>query len=156
MDIRIALIGIFILLIIIVPLAIIHIKGENKEKIIINKLKSAAGNNGSPIEQYDLWNDYAISISTDKMLYYIKNKNEAATDIDLSQIAACRIINSGKEFNAIATNINAVNKLELLLTPKNSHKPISLTFFEEEANLYINEEIRLIKKWNEIINKNLQ
>ena len=148
--------GLIILILIIVPIAWAHLKREKKEKAILKKLEAAAGQNPGNIAQHDIWNNYAIALTTNGAISYLDSNSNNAVAFNLAEAAACRISNSGRDFNAIATNINEVNRLELMVGLKQQNKPLSLVFFKEEENIFVNEEIRLIKKWNELINNNIR
>lgn len=156
MDIKIALIGVGILLIFVVPLVWVHIKGKKEEKIIVNKLHELANQNATRLIEYDIWGNFAIAIDDKKKLYYIQNKPFSIQQFNLDEIKKCSVINSGRVVDKIEEQLHHVNRLELLLTNGYFEEEARILFYDANISMQIEQEILLIKKWQSIISNHLQ
>lgn len=150
MDLTTTIIGAFIVIICIIPLALAYNKRKGRERKIKLALFNYAQSHSGSITNFDIWPDTAIGLDEEKNhLYFIKI---SPSDEELQQHAALD--------NIKAISITGeddpehTDQLELLLEHKSEPK-IALEFFNRETALQINEELQLIKKWQAIVNSRI-
>lgn len=156
MELSVIIIGSAILLLIFIPIALVHKKRDKEEKAILNRLQNIAEKESQKIIKHDLWNNSAIGLDSAGVLYFIENNSAGVKKINLKGIKECRIINSGRAVTNHLEDPYSIRRLELALTGSHYEYEQRLLFFDAAVDLQINDELQLIKKWEEIINNHIK
>jgi hypothetical protein len=161
MDSGSTMIGVWIIVLTILPFIIAYFFKKMKEKKLQKNFLSLAEKEKVVISQKDFWKKcYSIGIDTDskKLLYFNKRLDkERGTLIDLSQIEKCRVVHTDKHLKSQNGNSNLTNKLELVFTFNNSGIPEkSLEFYNNPEFMPTVDDFSHIENWLNIVNSNLK
>ncbi|MDO9511793.1 MAG: hypothetical protein Q7J34_08535 [Bacteroidales bacterium] len=153
MDSSTTIVGIILLLISILPVALIKIAGNKKQK----KLKLAFIENALTqdvhINQCDIWEEKAIGMDPNKALLIYQNTNGTRKDllVDIKQIKACKSMENIRQPMSQNPSDRFVEQIFLEVQLSNS-KSINLEFFNSQSGLLPNGEKKLCEKWAGILN----
>lgn len=157
MDLESFIIGLISLALFIVPIMLIQRKQRQQKKKFLENFMNLAEQKQLKITEYDFWN-HCFAIGIDKgqnKLFYLKKQNEGEQTalINLSEVAACRVINMNREVNGD----RVIDFIELRFTFRNPGIPEqALEFYNKEKSLSLNEELLIAEKWKAIANTSLQ
>lgn len=152
MDITNTIIGTVFFLLIIIPIFVINTKSRIKKKQLLNTLNDLSVDKTTKFSETDFWNnDSGIGLKENILVFFRKEKNETKHDVvDLKEVKKCSLFQFDKHGNT-PKNTDEINKLSLHLT-LNNQKEMVLVFFHADAqNFVIGEEMRIAKKWQDII-----
>lgn len=152
-------IGIFSVLICVLPFALDYKSRKKKETNLLQPLKKIAQQQNCQISQYEVCENFIIGIDKTKnrIFFYKEGKDKAIERfIDLSSIQTCKVITSHKTMTNARGNYKAIIKLELSFISID-HSKIEQTweFFNVDVSSQLRGEIELIEKWCKLINKQL-
>lgn len=159
MDLAALIIGVFLFALFIGPLVYATSTRNRKNKQLLKDFSDLATKHSISITTSDLWsNFYVIGIDpvAAKVLYlkkYQDTKQEVL--IDLARVAKCRI---GKQCKSSKNQKETIiYRLELIFTFYDPAIPErSVEFYNGGETMYLNGELPLIEKWQDIININLK
>ena len=149
--------GGIILLILIIPFIFLGSSVKKRKKKILSALEGLAQKNNCKITKYDVWNDTAIGLDeTAKSVFFYKKikMNEIFIPIMPDQFQKSRVANSSRVIKNEAGNYTVIDRLELVLTPREKGVPETiLEFFNAGSDFSsLSEELELSSTWNETIN----
>lgn len=156
MEIETTLIGFACIALCVMPFILMNQSRKKREKQMIQALNILAVQEHGEISQHDICGDYLIALDeVRKLLFFQLNLEEGFKQehVDLSLIKSCRIAqkNSGSGDN------KGIEKLSLILTPKNNHNSeIVLEFYNRALRYTLTGELQSIKKWESMINEQLK
>jgi hypothetical protein len=152
MDITNTIIGIVLSLTIIIPISLINSNVKKKRNQVLKALNEISSNKNEKFSEVDLWNNsFGIGLKNDELCFLVKNEtSEFKETINLKEVKKCQMVKANKTGQEPKSNHDIV-KLSLHLEFKNQ-KNLNLVFFEASpAHFIIGEEIRIAKKWQELI-----
>lgn len=156
MDITNTIIGIALFSTIIIPIYLINSNVKKKRNKALKALNEISSNKNEKFSEVDLWNNsFGIGLKNDELCFLGKNEiSEFKEVIHLNDVKKCSMVKVGKNGQVPNSNHDVV-KLFLHLEFKNQ-KDINLVFFETSpSHFIIGEEMRIAKKWQELINSKL-
>lgn len=156
MDITNTIIGIALFLTIIIPIYLINASVKKKRNQGLQILNELSSNKNEKFSEVDLWNNsFGIGLKNDELCFFGKNEtSEFKEVIQLNEVKKSSMVKIGKNGQTPHSNHDIV-KLFLHLEFKNQ-KDINLVFFETSSSHFIvGEEMRIAKKWQELISGKL-
>lgn len=148
MDTTSLIIGSIVLVICLIPIILFNYNSSVKQKIRYENLIQKAKENDAIIHEKDSWNATIIGIDKrNKLLFFSKKSDEfdKFISINISDLLNCRI-------ERTENNDKVLEKLELELTFA-SKPTIVLEFFDKNETRLIVNEIEMIQKWQNLLNK---
>jgi hypothetical protein len=152
-----------ILILVIALLIFLRIQKKiSKEKRIQKTLQDLADQSNGNISEYDHWFNTLIGIDKkNKQLFFVRNMaaKEVVKVINLAEIQICRINNVSRTVtNGNGSSTNVIDRLELSLKyQKPSVAEDILEFYNTNGgNWNLNDELKLVEKWNILINEELK
>lgn len=153
MDLTSAIIGLCAIACFVVPVVYIQYAQKKKKKEFLANFLNLAGRQHINITQHEQWNQYyAIGLDggTNK-LFYLKKKDgqEQTALIDLNEVETCSVVNKQRKVHEDII----IERLDLAFkyrNPKAGEKV--LEFYDKEVSMALNEELKLVEKWKNIIN----
>ena len=139
----------------IIWLILIGIRGTKKAE---KKLKNLSEKYKMSFTTEEIWNDNFIGINEpEKVLVFVQliDSVPVYTEINLAEIASCKTIDTTKFFMEGNKRIPLLEKIDLEFTSIYNKENISLNFFHVDFNYYQNHELLRARKWEAIINKNI-
>jgi hypothetical protein len=152
MDITNTIIGIVLSLAIITPIYIINSNVKKKRNQALKALNEISSNKNDKFSEVDLWNNsFGIGLKNNELCFLGKNEiSEFKEIINLKEVKKSLIVKTNKTGQVPKSNHDIV-KLSLHLEFKNQ-KSLNLVFFEASPSHFIvGEEMRIAKKWQELI-----
>ena len=152
MDITNTIIGIVFFSLIIIPIFIINNNVRKRKNELLNTLNELSSDKNTKFLDADFWsNNSGIGIKGDMLAFFRKGEEAQVNEVvDLKEVKKCSLAQFDKHGN-VPKNNHEINKLALHLNLSN-HKEINLVFFHADAlNFIIGEELRIAKKWQDII-----
>lgn len=152
MDFITGIIGLFVILLIIVPFMYFHFAQKARKKKFTNEFLDMAAKQGVVVTQYDVWSCYfAIGLDSrsNKLFYYRKrnNKEEQAL-VNLAEVDKCWV-------NHVKVALNedqVIGRLELVLHYRNGKSgEKALLFYSKEEFMTHFDELQLVEKWRGIV-----
>jgi hypothetical protein len=161
MDSKSTIIGVWIIVLIILPFIISYLYNKMKAKKFEKDFLSLSEKEKIIISQKAFWKKcYSIGIDTDskKLLYLNKHsEKEHGTLIDLSEIEKCMVVHTDKTVKSQNGNTNPTNRLDLVFTYKNSDMPEKvLEFYNNPEFMPTMDDFSHIENWLNIVNSNLK
>jgi len=160
MEIGSFLIGTLLLIGCIAPLIWIHINQNKKDSIFTAHCIDLAEKEGLSLGIMEVWNrDYFIGIDEVKRtLIYTRNVNGIPEYeiIPLDQIIAHKIVKEDRQWTVKGQTKSHIERLELHF--KINGKPpkeVRLLFYDALKSMTLIGELDIIKKWDELIKKQL-
>lgn len=156
MDIVTVITGIASLAFMIVPVIYIQYVKKKERREFLGTFMNAAAKEQLVISQHEFWSHYyaiGLDITATKLFYLNKREDkEQKILLDLTEVASCSILNTNKTVD----QSRIIERLELKFTFKNSRTPEkTITFFNKEESISLNDEVLLIEKWKTLINSKL-
>jgi len=159
MDLSTTIIGLLILTLFILPVILISRSGKSKGKKFEKDFFSEVSINELKISEKDFWDEFAIGIDTsrNKIIYLDWSGPDRINIIfDLNDVKAFETIPGYRELNKKNFNYKNVNRLGLRFHFKESVKPdVNITFYIAGFGQITDDEIKLFKKWLDIIRNNI-
>lgn len=157
MDLASIIIGLICCALFVVPVIYINSVQKNKSRKLLANFVDLAAQQQLIMSQHDLWKHcYAIGIDNkaNKLFYLQKTADtEQKILINLAEVEACHVVNVNRNVN----NNKVIDRLELLLSFRNTKLPKKiLEFYNADNNMALNDELRLVEKWNTIINQHVE
>ena len=156
MDLGSVIFGIISLACFIVPIIYLQGKKNKEKKEFLKYFMKLAEQQQLIITEHDFWNhSYAIGIDTQKnKLFYLKKQEgkDQQVLIDLREVERCTIHNSNRTVN----NNKIIDSIDLCFTFRNKKPQKTLSFYNREESLSVNEEHQFSEKWNTLINSRLK
>lgn len=157
MDLASIVIGLICCALFVVPVIYIQSVQKNKSRKFLADFTNLAAQQQLIMSQHDLWKHcYAIGIdSRANKLFYIKKAADTEDQVlvNLSELAACSVVNINRNIH----DNRVIDRLELLLSFRNNRLPKqTLEFYNGENSMALNDELRLLEKWNTIINSSIE
>lgn len=143
--------------VIVSPFLLHHLSQKKKEAKSHNELLRLTESENAIISQKEFWRQrYAIGLDeSSKKVFYV-NQEEGIV-INLSEVAKCRINVVSRNAKTKNSNVNIIEKLDLIFTFHKSDKPeMTLQFYDSTEFMSIDNERVLIEKWLGIIKSNLK
>jgi len=161
MDKEATIIILGIVAVIILPFLLFYFFKKRKEIKFMKHFRILAQQEKLIISQKEFWDHrYAIAIDTNmKKIIYAKRLGDetAGTIIDLADVEKCRIVSTDKTQKSQNGKDPLTDRLELVLTFRNSDIPEKVLEFYENTEFMPNAEDRFhIEKWYNIISSNLK
>ncbi|MEQ3690335.1 MAG: hypothetical protein ABNG98_02325 [Flavobacterium sp.] len=152
MDIPNTIIGIILSLAIIIPIYIINSNVKKKRNKLLKALNELSSNKSEKFSDVDLWNSsFGIGLKKNELCFLGKNEtSEFKEIINLNEVKKCLLVKTNKIGQEPKSNHDVVKLyLHLELEKKRS---LNLVFFETNPSHFIvGEEMRIAKKWQELI-----
>lgn len=152
MDLGTALIGAIFLGLVFLPVALMMLSKNKKQKALLQLLHNAAQQYGGKVTKHEFIGDFAIGIDQDKgFVFYVKKTEENVLEefVNLREMKSCNVVNMSKSDGSYKT----IQRLELCFKPlAKNRSEINLSFFDAGANNQINEELKSIESWSRLIN----
>jgi hypothetical protein len=160
MELGTTIVGIFILLICILPFLMVSVSSKRKKKNKLQALLNYAQVNNAQITLHEIWANTAIGLDhVHNKLFYITQINDQKVFqmLDLSEIESCKIVNISNTFKGKSSSYNVIEKLDLVLNYLDHKKgSVELNIYDiNHQNLSITNELSIAEKWSKIINENL-
>lgn len=152
MDTTNTIIGLVFLSAIVIPIFIINNNIRKRKNQLLTTLNELSSDKNSKFLDFDFWtNNSGIGLKGDVLAYFRKTEDAQINEVvNLNEIKKCSLQQFDKHGN-VPRNNHEINKLALHLT-LNNQKEINLVFFHADAtNFIIGEELRIAKKWLDII-----
>jgi hypothetical protein len=153
MDSKTFIIGLIIILTCITPFFIFQFLKRKKTKQDVQLLKDLALQHGCEITEHEMCGNYLIGVDeNESFLFFIKQYEgqNYKQFIDLKKVQTCKI----KDTSRIANNTTLIEKLELVLMPKDkSEKEIVLEFYDNDIAMQLFGELQSIEKWYALVTK---
>lgn len=160
MNMGIAIIGILVVLISIVPIVLSNRAKRNREKRLQNEIAAMAKSHGCNLTHLDVLKDYAVGADESKnFLFFYRhlNGNETKLAVNLVDIQSCRVVNSSRTIGGRDSQYVITDKVALCLTPAVKSNPeIQLEFYNADDSTQLVGELDLVEKWAKIINSQLK
>lgn len=154
------IVGIFILLICILPFVMVSVSNKRKKKNKLQALMHYAQVNHAQISLHEIWANTAIGIDQmqNKLFYMTQiNDQKVFQKLDLSEFGSCKIVNISNTFQGKSSNYKVIEKLDLLLSyldPKKGSVELNVYNISHQ-NLTITGELAIAEKWEKLINEKL-
>ena len=150
-------IGIILAIICILPFVILSQQRKNKKKNRLKNLSIVASNQNCKINQHEFCGDYLIGIDNEKGVLFFnkqfKEKNEESS-VQLSEFKECKILTRYQDIKD--QSFKEVEQLSLSFIPLVKGKSeVKLLFFDAEINMMLSGELDSIKKWQDILTKQM-
>ncbi len=153
MDSKTIIIGLIIILACVIPFIIAQTLKRKKTKQAIQQLNQLALQHGCRITEYEMCGNYLIGVDeTELFLFFIKHYEGQYYNqfVDLKKVQTCKI----KDTSRIANNTTLIEKLELVLIPKDkTEQEIRLEFYDNDIAMQLYGELQSIEKWNTVVNR---
>lgn len=135
----------------------IRIRNRKRNSRKIAVLQAFAVENQSTISTWDTWENTLIGISTPETnrLFFIRSipGREIRQVINLSEVADCRMVKTGKQVAYHKELVQVVDKIELVFSLFQHQPALSLEFYNADYNnLTLSGELQLAQKWAGIVN----
>lgn len=160
MDSTSLIMGVALLALFSLPFIIISRSSKKNKKQFFDKLSKLAEKHNSVIKESDHCNDFAIGIDKDETtLFYLKigDEGEKSQVLNLGDYKSTRIVNLNKTLGDNGAKTTVTSKLALAFVPVNKNKPeIQLDFYNSEDKNQVTSELKLLSKWNQLVNLNLK
>ena len=155
MDLGTAIIGVFFLTLVFLPVILMTQSRKKKEKIMLQFLRNAAQQQNAQISKHEFFGDFAIGIDQTKgFVFYVNEagKNEKGEFVNLREMKSCNVVNISNSDGSYKT----IQRLDLCFKPlaKNGSE-INFSFFDASSNNQIHEELKSIESWSRMINEYL-
>ncbi|AFM06077.1 hypothetical protein Fleli_3765 [Bernardetia litoralis DSM 6794] len=152
-------IGVFALLLCIVPFVLDYKSRKKKENNLLEPLKKIAQQQNCQIGEHEVCQNFIIGIDKGKKsVFFYKEEKGKITEhfIDLATIQTCKVITSHKTMSNAKGSYKVIIQLELNFISKNQGK-IEQTweFFNADVSPKLNGEVQLVEKWCKLINVQL-
>ena len=156
MDLITSLIGLGLVVLTILPFVYFHTVNKKNKERFLKEFKALAQQAQVNVTEYDVWSDYfgiGLDANTNKLFYYKKRGGiEDQALINLSEVEACRVINTKKILN----DDEVIACLELAFTFSTPRMPEKLLqFYSKEEFMTHNGELQLVEKWKTIVGSRL-
>lgn len=153
MDTKTIIIGLIIILACVIPFIIAQTLKRKKTKQAIQQLNQLAFQHGCRITEYEMCGNYLIGVDENELfLFFIKYYDGQYYNqfVDLKNVQLCKI----KDTSRIANNTTIIEKLELVLIPKDkTEQEIRLEFYDNDIAMQLYGELQSIEKWYTLVNK---
>lgn len=160
MDSGTLIIGIISIIGCVLPFVLLSRSKKKKEKQLLHLLTNIAERFNCKITRHEFYGELAIGLDESaNFLFFLKDVKdmEAARHINLAEIQHCKIVNTGRTINNKEGSYQAIDRLDLSFVPFDKNKPnILLEFYNAEISLQLGGELRLIEKWEKIVNERLK
>lgn len=160
MNTGIAIIGVLIVVISIIPFILVSRAKRKKEKRLRSEIAGMAKSHGCSISMLDVLKDYAVGADENKhfiFFYKHQNGNETKLAINLADIQSCRVINSTRTIGGRDSQYVITDKVALCLTPVEKSNPeIHLELYSADDGTQLVGELELVEKWSKAINNQLK
>lgn len=150
-------VGIILAIICILPFIILNQQRKNKKKNRLKALSINAKKIECKIHTHEFCGDYLIGIDNEKGILFFNKKEKTEDDsVTLSQFRECNICTRYQDVKTKDQKFKEVEQLYLSFIPLVKNQPEKkLTFFDADINMMLSGELESIKKWINIINKQL-
>jgi len=158
MDLVSAIIGLAVLALFSLPFILSGKERKKIEKRLMTSLQDYAAKQQTTVTEYDFGSRFAIGLSTDNQYLYLIKANDAGDDVagfqlPLQQLQSCR---SNTVTHSIPMGKNketVIDRLELVFQPKDPKaREQTWVLYDANANLQLNNEIELMRKWEKRLN----
>ena len=156
MKISILAINIVLVLSLAIPIIWLILMGLGGTKRTEKMLKKLSEKYKIPFTIEEIWNDNFIGINeSGKVLLFVQLTDllPIYTEINLAEIASCKMIDTTKYFKEGKKNIPLLEKIDLVFTSIYNRENIVLNFFNVDVNYNQDHELLRARKWEAIINK---
>lgn len=157
MDSGTAIVGIICLLVCTLPFVYGSMNRKKKDRKVLEALNSIATIQKCKITQHDICHNYGIGIDENENFAFFQLKNGKEfepTYVDLATVNNCSI---NKITRTAVNNEKLIEQLHLEFSSKQKNgKPMRFEFFNADKYFQLSDEIKMINKWNEIINNQLK
>ncbi|MGW8123133.1 hypothetical protein ACV07N_10790 [Roseivirga echinicomitans] len=161
MELSSTLVGLAALALFILPIVYLQGIQKRKEKKLLGEFLQLSQEKGLNLTYSEVWNYvYCMGLDTQtKQLIHFKKRGELPEIqvIDLKPFKQCTVNKLGRTVKTTDGAVKVIEKLQLVLTPSNSHnKPETIEFYNAEESNSITTELPLIAKWEKQISHALQ
>ena len=157
MDTSSIFMGIFVAAVCILPLYYFYIVKKRQEKKIKNEFFAMGATSGITISEFDINTDFAIGIdsASGKIIFY-SNRNEKKNIqvVDTSEVKKCIPIIQRR--NSGSGSSGSIEGLKLCFEFKNpSLSTVYFEFYKETDDSILANELKLLEKWENLLNLKL-
>ncbi len=156
MDYKTTLISAVLVLICIAPFIIFGINRKKKKCVLRDKLAAMASQKSCTISSYDTWDHHAMGMDKHNgMLFFYRNGKEEEINlaIDLKGIKKGKLNETSRNIGNKNNNTKVIEKLEMELLPlSEQQQTMRLSFYENDSNTTLGDELQLLQKWVDLVN----
>lgn len=161
MDIASIIIGTVLLIGFIGPLVWVQMKQQNQDNQFLKKCNQIAVNERLILSVQEVWNrDFFIGMDeSKKVLIYVHLVNGFLEQevIPLNQIISNKLVKTDRSWVVKGQTKSHIERLELQFKLSgNSEKEVKLLFYDAMQSLTLIGELEIIRKWDELIKKELE
>lgn len=146
------IIGIVIVFVCMLPFILVYVSRKGKYKKILASLNKFAAEYSCEISEFDHTGSLMIGIdNNNKIVFFVRTieDKEIKRVVKLNDMQSCRLINSSRSVNEGKDAYTVVDRLELRFVAKTKEIPdVNLVFFNTDEELQLNDELKLIEKWD--------
>lgn len=157
LELSMVIFGLILILLVVGPLYYYHKMQKNKRKLILNNFILLGKNHEMTFSDYDLWDHGAIGLDPvlHKLLYINRNDlQQKEVMVDLRELSRCEISQSMRRTASKGSTVSVTDRLEIICKHREPSIPDRrLVFYNAENNCLIQNEIQLINKWCDLMNK---
>lgn len=158
MDLEVTIIGVFLMLLFLLPIIIVSRNSKSDEKKTVKALYALAANTNCSISQFEILRQIIMGIDTkNSKVFFIRKTSNSLQEqvINLSDIKECKVVSFSKSKKTKGLNNNTVDSVELSFIGLNSKKQnFIFDIYNADKDRYMTgDEIKFAEKWKNSINK---
>lgn len=157
MDFGTISVGIIGLLACAVPIILSIISRKQKQKQLLNTLRSYASQHNCEIEQYEVCGNYIIGIDKNNSAVFFESKIDDQINLQHAMLNNTKDCNLVKRSRNISGYGNVIDSLVLNFSPlKSTDKAVELEFYNGEISSQLAGELQSIESWHATIKQQLK
>jgi len=155
MDTSIIIMTAIIMAILLIPVVVLITKQRGKKARLSKTLNEIAGKHSASISTYDSSRGMAFGLTENNanFVYYKKDEENIEQDffISLRNVRSCELIKTGS-----GSGSGGIGKLSLRFIFRDKAQPdLNVVFYDRNEHFQIADELELVEKWKEKIDKAL-
>lgn len=156
MELGTTIMGLAAIALFVLPVVAMNKSRKNKEKELLEGLKTLATSNNSDIHSFDFGMEFAIGLSQSKRQVFFHKRGKAKIVeqcISLEKVQKCFSDFTKRRIRTKNGVESVIEKIELvMISNEKDNEIIRLGFFNSEEYSQMNGEIELVEKWQAVIN----
>jgi hypothetical protein len=158
MDLVSAIIGLAVLALFSLPFILSGKERKKIEKRLLSELQAYAAKQQTTVTEHDFGSRFAIGLSSDNQYLFLIKANDEGNDaagfhLSLQQIQNCRSNTVTHSIPMGKSKETVIDRLELVFQPKDPKaREQTWVLYDTNANLQLNNEIELMRKWEKRLN----
>lgn len=144
--------GLIIILIMVLPFVMVSMGNNAKKKKKLEQIYHLAKENNGQIDQVDIWKNKAIALDRQQNRLYFVEVLQGQSILSQYKLSDISKIETHKKSRTEQNDI-IIEQLRIDLIFKNKDtKNQHLIFFDIDKDGILNDEIKLMEKWNTLLN----